>query len=257
MTLFFQELKRGRKVLIIWSFLIAFFVAVCIFVYPEMKKMNADFSNMGAFSSAFGLNKINFLTFLGYYSVECGMMMSLGGSLYAAFIGINCISREEYEKTADFLLTQPYSRGKIALWKYLAMQLQVILFNLFIFIVSIICLMLINQNFNIREFYLIHIAIVFINMVIASLSYSLSCFLRQNGTGIGLGLTILLYFVYIVGNISKHKDLLSQFSPFSLSDNVTILTNSVLDGKVIIIWSVVSLLMVCIGLIKFIKKDIY
>jgi ABC-2 type transport system permease protein len=257
MTLFLQELKRGRKVLLIWSLLVAFFVAVCILVYPEMKNMKADFSNMGAFSSAFGLNQFNFLTFFGFYGVECGMMMTLGGSLYAAFIGINIISKEEYEKTADFLLTQPYSRGKVAFIKFIAMQIQVILFNLLMLIAAIICMIIIKQDFLVREFYLIHMAVVFINMVIASISYSLSCFLRQNGTGIGLGLAVLLYFVYLVGNISNHKELFSKLSPFSLSDTADILTKHVLNGTVIIIWTVVSIVMICIGLIKYVRKDIY
>ena len=42
MTLFFHELKRGKISLIIWSSIIAFLLAVCVFIYPEMAEQMGE-----------------------------------------------------------------------------------------------------------------------------------------------------------------------------------------------------------------------
>ena len=75
MTVFFHELKRGKVSLLIWSCAIAFMLGICVLIYPEMKTQMSDisemFADMGSFSDAFGMDKINFGTFIGYFGVEC------------------------------------------------------------------------------------------------------------------------------------------------------------------------------------------
>ena len=53
MTLFFHELKQNRLSIIIWSAILAFVIAISIFIYPEMSsqigEINDMFSDMGSF----------------------------------------------------------------------------------------------------------------------------------------------------------------------------------------------------------------
>lgn len=66
-----HELKQGWKALAIWTASIGFFVVICVLMYPEMKgqmeSVNDMFASMGAFTSAFGMDRLNFGTFLGFY----------------------------------------------------------------------------------------------------------------------------------------------------------------------------------------------
>ena len=68
MTVFKHEMKRGKLSLIIWTAIIAFMLAVCVFIYPEMStqmnEISDMFANMGSFSSAFGLDQLNFGEFI-------------------------------------------------------------------------------------------------------------------------------------------------------------------------------------------------
>ena len=50
---------------------------------------------------------------LGFYAVECGNILGLGGAFYAALCAATVLSKEEKDKTAEFLLTHPVSRVKI------------------------------------------------------------------------------------------------------------------------------------------------
>ena len=116
MTIIRHELKQGRMTFIIWTCVIAFMLAVCILIYPEMGTQMEDvgsmFSEMGSFSAAFGMDRLNFGEFLGFFGVECGNILGLGGAFFAALSGISILAKEEKEQTAEFLLTHPVSRRK-------------------------------------------------------------------------------------------------------------------------------------------------
>ena len=62
MTLFFHELKRDRVKLLVWTAAITFMLCVSIFIYPmmasQMNEMSDMFADMGAFSSAYNMDKI-------------------------------------------------------------------------------------------------------------------------------------------------------------------------------------------------------
>ena len=117
MTLFLHELRTNRIALIIWSAAISFMIGVCVIIYPEMSSQMGDisamFADMGAFSDAFGMDKLNFGEFMGYFGVECGNTLGLGGALFAAILGSGALAKEETGHTAEFLLTHPISRTKI------------------------------------------------------------------------------------------------------------------------------------------------
>ena len=84
MTLLKHELRQGRNALCIWTLVIASMTALCVLIYPEIKSqmsaVSGMFSNMGGFSAAFGMDKLNFGEFLGFFGVECGNILGLGGA---------------------------------------------------------------------------------------------------------------------------------------------------------------------------------
>ena len=124
MTIFKHEIRQGRNSLIIWTSVIAFMLGVCILIYPEMSKqmdgISEAFANMGGFSAAFGMDKINFGEFIGFFGIECGNILGLGGAFFAALTGISSLSKEEREHTAEFLLTHPVSRQSVVAQKFIS-----------------------------------------------------------------------------------------------------------------------------------------
>ena len=98
----------------IWTVVISFMIGVCVFIYPEMKgemeSISDVFADMGSFSAAFGMDQINFGTLRGYYAIECGNVLGLGGAVFAAICGAGILAKEEKEHTAEFLMTHPVNR---------------------------------------------------------------------------------------------------------------------------------------------------
>ena len=91
MTIVRHELQQSRTAFIIWTLAIGFLLSICVFLFPEMKgEMQgvADmFASMGSFTAAFGMDRLNFGTFIGYYAIECGNIQGLGGALFASLSG--------------------------------------------------------------------------------------------------------------------------------------------------------------------------
>ena len=130
MTLIKHELRQGRISFLIWTASVGFLLAVCVFLFPEMEGQMEDvgdvFSSMGAFSGAFGMDRLNFGTLLGFYAIECGNVLGLGGAFFAALCGAGILSKEEKDRTAEFLLTHPVSRARIVTEKLVSVYAQII-----------------------------------------------------------------------------------------------------------------------------------
>ncbi len=70
MTIFKKELRSGAVSFLAWSAVIGGLMAVCVGMYPSMAGSMGDvsdlFAGMGNFSAAFGLDKLQFGTILGF-----------------------------------------------------------------------------------------------------------------------------------------------------------------------------------------------
>ena len=186
-----HELRQGRNALVIWTGIIAFMLGVCVLIYPEMKKQMSEisgmFADMGSFSAAFGMDKINFGEFIGYFGVECGNVLGLGGAFFAALLGISALAKEEKEHTAEFLLTHPVSRGKIVVQKLCSVFLQIAVLNVVVIGVAVLSAFFVGrcrrQRFS--HFYFLHILSCRLKLRLFVLVFLLS--LAEGGWGLAWG----------------------------------------------------------------------
>lgn len=255
-----HELKQNRVSFAVWTAAIGFLLAICVFMFPEMKgEMNGVtdmFSSMGSFTEAFGMDRLDFGSFIGFYAVECGNILGLGGAFFAALIGISSLAKEEKERTAEFLLTHPVSRVKIITGKISAVLAQILLMNLLIFAVAVLSAVMIGEEIPWKELSLIHLANLLLHAELACVCFGISAFLRRGGLGVGLGLAAVLYFLNIIANISEKAEFLKYITPFGYTEAADILTEGALDGTLILVGIVFSVLFLGIAYLKYCKKDI-
>lgn len=260
MTVFFKELKQGRKSLLIWTAAISFMLIVCVLMYPEMKNEMDDvsnmFSNMGDFTAAFGMDKLNFGDIMGFYGIECGNVLGIGGGIFAAFVGVSVLSKEEKDRTAEFLLSHPVSRASVLWQKLLSVLTQLISMNIIITIVSAVSFLAIDEKIAVKEFLLLHLSYTILQIEIASICFGISAFIKRGSIGIGIGLATIFYFMNIVCNISKQAEFLKYITPFAYSDASKIITDSKIEILLVGLGLVYSLVGILIGFAKYTKKDI-
>lgn len=260
MTVFSQEMKLGRKALIIWTGVIGFMLLICVALYPQMKnEMSAVtdmFANMGSFTAAFGMDKINFGSAIGYYGVECGSCLGIGGGLFAALLGISALAKEEKDHTAEFLLSHPVSRARIVSEKLLAVMAQIVILNLVVTAISVASFKVIGEELDVKPFLQIHAAYLLLQIQIAAVCFGFSAFMKNGGVGAGLGFAMILYFLNIIANISEGAHFLRYLTPFAYSDAATIISEGKLDIVLIAVGLCYTAAGIAAACIKYTRKDI-
>ncbi|MEA5040634.1 MAG: ABC transporter permease subunit [Clostridiaceae bacterium] len=260
MVIFISELRRGRKGFLIWSAAISFMLVICVLMFPEMKgemeSVTDMFANMGGFTQAFGMDRLNFGTLIGFYGIECGNILGIGGGFYAAYLGISMLAKEEHEHTAEFLLTHPVRRIDIMLQKALAVAAQLISLNLIILLLSVVSVLAIGEDLPIKELLLLHGAYLILQLEIALICFGVSAFLRRGSIGIGLGLAAVLYFLNILCNISENAAFLKYITPFAYAEPADILENLSLNTGLILLGCVYAAVAVGVGVFEYTRKDI-
>ena len=261
MTLLKHELKQGFKTLGIWTASIGFLIAICLFLFPEMKgemdNVSDMFASMGSFTAAFGMDRLNFGTLIGFYAVECGNILGLGGAFFASLIAVSALAKEEKERTAEFLLSHPVSRVSVISSKLAALVIQIVVMNAVIFALSAACIAAIGEEPAWKEICLLHLAYFLLQLELAGVCFGLSAFLRRGSLGIGLGIAAMMYFLNIIANISEKAEFLKVITPFGYAEGADIVSNGSLDGKLVLIGMAFALIGVAAAYFWYSRKDIH
>ena len=260
MTIYIKELKQSFKSLCIWTASIAFMMLVCVLLFPEMKgemdSVSSIFANMGGFTAAFGMDKLSFGQLMGFYGIECGNVLGIGGGFFAALAGISVLANEEKERTAEFLLTHPISRVSIIAQKLLSVLTQVVVLNIVVVAVSLISAAVINESFEMKEFMLLHVAYLIMQLEISCICFGISAFIRRGSIGIGLGLALAFYFINLVCNMTEQAEFLRYITPYAYAEASNIISEAKLDTVLIVTGIIIAVIGAAVGFVKYTKKDI-
>lgn len=260
MTIYIKELRQSLKSLCIWTCAIGGMMLVCILMFPEMKNeidsVSSVFANMGGFTAAFGMDKLSFGELMGFYGIECGNILGIGGGFFAALVGISVLASEEKEHTAEFLLTHPVSRCMVLTQKLLAVLTQVILMNVVVVAVSVVSASAIGEELQMKEFLLLHVAYLLMQLEIAGICFGISAFIKRGSIGIGLGLALSFYFLNLICNISEKAEFLKYVTPYAYCEASNVISEAKLESNLVIIGIVISVLGVIAAYVKYTKKDI-
>lgn len=260
MAVFKHELRQGRNTFLIWTAVIAFMLGICVLIYPEMEgqmsEISGVFAEMGSFSAAFGMDRINFGEFSGYFGVECGNILGLGGAFFAALIGISALAKEEKEQTAEFLLTHPVSRRKVVMQKLYAVFIQIAGFNVVVIGVTVLSALIVSESMDRKIFTLLFLSYFILQIEIAAVCFGISAFISKSGIGIGLGIATLFYFLNIISNLTKEAEFLKYITPFGYTDSADIITNGSIEVRYLSVGLALTVIGIVAAFWKYVKKDI-
>lgn len=260
MTLCRHELRMNRTSLIIWCGVVCAMSVLTMLLYPTFKDQMGQLSSvmamLGPFSAALGLDQLDMTTAIGFYGIEAGTMLAVGGAMFAAFTGIGMLAKEEGGHTAEFLLTQPISRMRVVLEKLAALTVLLVLFNAVCALVGWLCFVAIGETLPTGRFLLYHALQLMLHMEIACICFGLSAFARRTQIGLGLGIALLLYFLSLIINMVDAVDFLRYVSPFTYADATVVFTKGGVDGVLVAIGGAVTLAGIGAALWRYGRKDI-
>lgn len=261
MTITKHELRLGKISFLIWTVSIGALLSICVFLFPEMKgemsQVTRIFSSMGAFTAMFGMDRLDFGSLIGYYSIECGNVLGLGGAFYASLCAVSMLSKEEKDRTAEFLLTHPVKRTQIITEKLAAVLIQIAAMNLIIYAVAVASIACIGEPIPWKELNLIHLAYFIMQIELAGICFGISAFTRKSSAGAGLGIAVIMYFLSLMANTAKAAEFLKYITPFGYCTGADIITRGSLDGRLIAAGALLFAAGIAAAYLKYTKKDIH
>ncbi len=258
--LFKHECKMNFKNLIIWLFCVSGMCLCCILLFSSMEEsmgaMAETMASMGAFASAFGMDRLSIATLEGFYTAEVGTIHTLGGSMFAALLGIGLLSKEEEGHTGDFLHTLPISRKEVVGAKYMTLVTGVTIFNVLSVALYLVGIVILGEEIALGEFFLYHGMQWFLHLEIGTVCYLVSACNRKNKLGIGLGLTFLFYVWDLLGRVIPDlKDTLF-LTPFSYANASDIFSTGEVEWKAFVVGAVVLTGAIVGAFTVYNKKDL-
>lgn len=260
MTLCRQECKLNRKSLLIWALSVGFLCFACILLFDSlqesMEEMGVMFAELGAFSAALGMDKVNIGTLSGYYAAEIALMFSLGGAMFAAITGANMVAKEEEGHTSEFLNTLPLGRIRILIEKYAATVLLIFAFQM-------ICVVLILLGFSCmgeypgwKRFVVYHAASFLMQLEIGSICFLWSACTRKKPVGTALGMTVFLYLADMMCRVVPALEKVKYVTPFYFSNAADIFSEGTVDLPLVCIGVTVTVVAVISAAILYQKRDL-
>ena len=260
MTLVKHELRQGKNSLIIWTLSIAFLLVTCVALFPEMKgEMDAVsemFASMGSFTAAFGMDRLNFGTLTGFYAIECGNVLGLGGAFFASLTAACVLAKEEKEGTGEFLFTHPISRFQVLSEKLGAVLLQVVVLNLVVYLASVGAMAWIGEAIPWKEVTLLHAAYFLMQLELVGICFGISAFARRGSLGIGLGIAILMYVLNLIANLSESVEFLKHITPFGYCEGADIVEKGTLNAGLVLPGMLLGVLGIVVAYLYYSRKDI-
>lgn len=247
MPIYLRELKSNRKSFIIWTIIIVAFNAMMFYTYPSFADQADKIDQLlrsypEAVIKAVGGDRLNLTNILHYFGMNIYLFITLLGSTYSIILSSGIISKEEDEKTIEFLLAKPVSREKVVTFKALAVLTYIILINTVMLATNYGMIESLKRyEYSIRIFLLLSLAAFFLQLTFASIGLLLSVFITKSRTVISVSLGVVLgsYFFGTASVLSDKFNGLKYVSLFKFVDAPDIIFNESINGIYLLVMALV------------------
>ena len=171
-NLFLKEIRRNSVSLMIWMIVITLLIVVTMSFYRTFLENQSKIVGMlslipkGALQFK-GISNFNdLMSVLGFYAANNVIYMMVLGSIFSIVLSSNILLKEEYDKTAEYLLTRPVTRSEIFISKLAVLSINVFILNLVTALAGFICMELVMKTpFSIGAFLILSIYTLLLNIL--------------------------------------------------------------------------------------------
>jgi len=263
--LFQMEFRRNVKSLVLWSVIICALILFTMSLFRSVLQYQQQIMGMVkivpmAAMKARGFGNItDIFSGFGFYAANNIMYMMLLGSIYSMVLSSTILLKEEYGKTAEYLMSRPLSRDEIYFSKLSLALLNIITLNLVAGITGLISLVAFTSGDTpFRSFLVITLYTFLLNLFFGALGVSVAVLIKRARpvTFFCVGLILVLYFIFTISRIIGVSGDFGYISPFKWV-NMDVLNPSYgSDPWRVLLFSGLVLILLGISLLIYRKKDI-
>jgi len=265
-NLFLKEMRKNAASLIIWMIVITLLITLTMSVYRTFMENQSKIVGMlsvipkGALQFK-GISNFNdLLSVLGFYAANNVIYMMVLGSIFSIVLSSNILLKEEYNKTAEYLLTRPLTRSNIFLSKLSVISVNIFLLNLVTSLAGFICMELVKTGpFSIEAFFVLSLYTLLLNLLFGAIGLFTSTLVKRAKpvTTFSIGLVLIFYFIFTISKITPGISKIGYLSPFRYAN-----VDAINPSYAINLWNLtyfigLSLLLTIISYRIYNRKDIY
>ncbi|MCX6287767.1 MAG: ABC transporter permease subunit [Bacteroidetes bacterium] len=218
-----MEFRRNARSLFLWSFIICALIFFTMSFFHSVLQYQQQIMGMVklvpmAAMKARGFGNINdIFSGLGFYAANNIVYMMLLGSIYSMVLTSNILLKEEYSKTAEFLMSRPISRNEIFASKMALAFLNVFILNLVAGLVSFISLEVFKSgDFRVQPFLVLTLYTFLLNLFFGALGFVIAALMKRARpvTFFCVGLVLVFYFLFTISRLSGVNGDFGYISPF-------------------------------------------
>ncbi|MEN6391799.1 MAG: ABC transporter permease subunit [Syntrophomonas sp.] len=231
MNIVIRELKANLKPLLIWCGSMVFLIYGGMIKYSgiagagqEARKLFDQFP--GAFKQVLGLGELDITTAAGFYALFYIYFLVLAG-VHAVMLGTVIISKEERDKTADFIFVKPVPRHQIVTAKLAAVLTNLLVLNLTTLLASVVFVNMYNQGASISsKIALLMVFLFIIQLLFAALGALVAAASKTSKRAASIS-TLILFSTFLLSaaiDLYPKIDFLKFFTPFKYFSAAEIIT---------------------------------
>lgn len=264
MNILQRELRRNRKSFLIWSVSMILTIVGLMSLYPSIAQDSASLDQLlkqmpPALLKAFDLDRLSMANILGYFGTRVGMIVLLGGSIYAILLGTGALAKEENDRTVEFLLSKPVTRSEVVTEKVLGYLICITLFNVILFGAAYLTFEQVKlRDYPVKTLILLGAAYLMVQITFANIGLLISVFRakRNSLTGLALWLVLGMYFMSTVTGLTPKLDFLKYLTPFKYADAADIILNGALSKVYLVILLAVNIAAIFFSYVGYTRKNI-
>lgn len=227
------EFKRNFKSLILWTVIVALLCALMLIMFPAFQDSFSEIEDFlegypDGFLEAFGLGEggLDMTNLYGWYGVEGYLFVILIGGSYAGILGGSILSKEEDDKTIEFLLSKPISRNHVFFGKAIVVLINLLIMDLVVSLVLLVSFVLM-ADLDVVVWLLFSFAPLLLQLVFASLSLLISIFVTKSRQvmSISLGIVIGMYVIDLISTLTDQGEFLKYITPYEYINAIDIVNN--------------------------------
>lgn len=257
-----RELKANLKSVLIWGVAIGFLVIVWMIEYESFADNPAINDLMASLPeemlALLGMNDFTLSSLNGFIgSIFLYLYLLLG--LQAVLLGSSILAKEERDRTAEYLFSQPVSRKRVLAMKVIAALIQLVFLNLLTLAAMLFSTMNVLKGEDFYSFIaLSFMALFIIQMIFLSIGMllsSLSPDYKKSGN-ISLGLLMGTFLLSSLMNTVDQLDFLKYITPFKYFESSYLMNEMRLEPIYLFLSFLIIVISLTASFIFYPKRDL-
>ena len=263
MNIFIREMKAHRKSLISWSIGMLFMIIGGMGKYTSYAGSGQSITDLIAkmpdtLKAILGFGTFDVSKASGFYGMLF-LYLVIMVTIHASMLGANIISKEERDKTTEFLMVKPVSRTSIITSKLLAALANILILNIVTLVLSIVIVGKYSKGEAITgDIQVLMVGMFILQLLFLFIGTGIAAISKNPKTSASLATTVLLvtFMISIVIDMNSKLEVLKYITPFKYFTATNMMYGGGIDPVFVGLSFVIIAVMFCATYVFYKKRDL-